>query len=368
MIQRVIGAFAALAIIGTAACSSSTTTTVTKPDAGGDVKTDVLTDTKTETAADTGPAVICAPAAGANTDCTTGAACATNDDCDLTGNGLSHCTGANVYIVGPINPTPICTQFDTTGADACDPGEIDPATGEQTQIVTCDGSKGLCTETPENNKAGAAMCEPFCQLDPTGKFVTSCTGKNACSPKVLGTDTATGKGVLIGTCFGGCSADADCPSGSKCDVLQKICVNVTCKNDAECKTKWSTAPASWKCELAGGATSGFCKFLYAKAVGDLCDPNATNDECLCIAGTGATQGVCGALCKTGNTTDCVNNTVCDPLLNVKDSTGADIYAAGFALPAGMSGICVMKCAADADCKAGQKCELSAGMGTQKTCR
>jgi Cys-rich repeat protein len=38
------------------------------------------------------------------------------------------------------------------------------------------------------------------------------------------------------------------------------------------------------------------------------------------------------------------------------------------LPAHMSGICVGKCTADADCKAGQKCDLSAGMGSVKTCR
>jgi hypothetical protein len=369
MIQRVFGVLAALAIVGgSAACSSSSPTNpVVTVDSGTDTKKPD-TGPAGETGGDGAVAVICAPAAGANTDCTTGKTCTSNDTCDLTGNGFSHCTATGTYIVGPLNPTPICTQFDTSGADVCDPGAIDPATGDQTQIVGCDGNTGLCMETPTNKKAGAATCDPMCEMDDTGKFTTTCAGKNACSPSGLGTDATTMKKFAIGTCQGGCSANADCPTGSVCDPLEKICTNVKCTADAACKTAWSTGPAAWKCDLgATSATKGFCTFQYAKNPGDVCNPAATVQECLCIATTGVTQGVCSALCTTGHAGDCATGSVCDPLWNSTDSTGAAVFPATFAWPAGVAGYCVSTCTADADCKASQKCTVHGGMGTQKSC-
>jgi hypothetical protein len=363
MIQRVIGVFAALAIMGTAACSSSSTTVVQKTDSGTDTKVDGNTDAKSDTTpAETG--VICAPAAGANADCTTGKACTTVDDCDLTGNGIGHCTASGLYTVGPLDPTPVCIGLDPSGGDACDPGTIDTATGEQTQLVFCDNGLGRCTETPQNKKATAASCDPFCAIDSSGKFVNTCAGKNSCAPDVLGTDSS-GKNVLIGGCFGGCSADSDCPANSKCDSLEKICVGVKCTADAACKTAWSTGPAAWKCETS----SGYCKFLYGKVPGDTCNPDATTDECLCFGKKGSGKGVCTELCKTGAASDCrLAGTVCDPLLNSTDSSGKALFDPTFALPAGVNGYCVKKCTTATDCASGEVCEQSAGMGTQKTCR
>jgi hypothetical protein len=291
-------------------------------------------------------------------DRTTGKSCLNDNDCDLTGNGIAHCTATGLFVVGALNPSPICMQFDSSGADVCDPGPLD-ASGKQLNVMPCDGDTGLCTKSGSST----AVCDARCELDDTGKWIQPCLGRNACTYSAVATD-ATGRHVMFGTCMGGCSADADCPSGSRCDATEKICVSVKCTTDANCTSRWSGAPAAWRCETS----SGYCKFLYAKKPGDLCDPTVPLQDCACYASPSATQGVCATLCKTGAAADCAAGLVCDPVLAATDGAGAPIYAASFTLPAGLSGWCLPPCASDAECKAGQKCGLSAGMGATKTCR
>ena len=297
-------------------------------------------------------------ASGTTPDRTTGNTCTSSTTCDVSGSGLSFCTGSG-YAIGALDPTPVCEQGTTTGTDACDPGPLD-SSGNQTQLRLCDGDTGLCTKSGTN----ASMCEAYCEMDDTGAWIKQCAGKNACSPWALGTDSC-GVNFLVGTCYGGCSADTDCPSGNVCDAVAKVCVGVSCASDTDCTNAWSGAPSYWKCNT----TTGHCGFLYPKSIGTTCDPTKTTTaDCLCIPTTSnAAAGVCANACTTGRATDCPLGYACDPLLNTTSSGGNPIYAPSFAMPSGMGGYCMAKCATTADCAAGQVCELSAGM-TQKTCR
>jgi len=340
MMKRALGVLAALSmVVGSVACSSSDPGPVApakdtgaptdgKTDSGGGV--DVITD-------DSGDAVVEPP-----TDKTTGLACMSDDDCDKTLAGVAHCSNA-VYAIGPLNPTAVCLQFDSSGADVCTP------TDDMT-IHFCDGNLGLCTKSGTN----PASCDPMCIMNADGTFAQACAGKNACNTEAFGTDSMTMKVSLIGTCQGGCSVDGDCPTGSKCDPVQRFCAK-TCTADTDCK--FTGAPAYYKCDTTHGA----CTFKYPKVLGDTC---ATKDDCLCFKNTTEANGYCIDLCKTGDT--CASGFTCDALLPTKGTDGSTLFSFT-AQPAGLTGYCLKNCTADTDCPANQMCDTSAGV-TQKTCR
>ncbi len=355
MTKRVLGVLAALSmVVGSVACSSSSSsgTPAAATDAGKDSvinRVDGGSCTKDADCAATPTTPLCDPTtkkciAEPPTPKTTGKECKTADDCDPEGltDGFAFCSNA-AYAVGPLNPTPICFLYNPA-EDVCQ------AT-DDTTIRFCDGGTGLCTKSGDQKSA----CEAMCQFDSTGKSLVACAGKNSCNPSIFGTDN-TMKVVGIGTCQGGCDADADCPSGSKCDPLQKFCIK-TCTANSGCT--YTGSPATYQCDTARGA----CTFKYPKNVGDAC---ATADDCLCFKNTADAGGYCVGLCKTGGAA-CGSGTTCDALLPLKDKMGADIWSFTAGQPAGLAGYCLKNCTADTDCVAGQACEASAGV-TQKTCR
>ena len=190
-----------------------------------------------------------------------------------------------------------------------------------------------------------------------GTWAEKCAGKNACNAEALTTDAA-GKTLLMGMCQGGCTSNADCPTGSVCDAVENICVNKKCTSDTTCKLVFTTPPAAWKCETA----TGYCKFLFPKKLGDAC---TLASDCLCLKAA-TTAGYCTEICKTGST-ECGTGYSCDALLVAKDAAGKDRYTMT-SLPAGLSGYCVKNCTSDLGCATSTKCVLSGGMGTQKTCQ
>jgi hypothetical protein len=196
----------------------------------------------------------------------------------------------------------------------------------------------------------------MCIMSSDGSFEQKCAGSNGCNIEAYGTDSSTMKVSLIGTCQAGCKADSECPTGSKCDPLQRFCTKV-CASDTDCTKGWSTAPDNWKCDTARGA----CTFSFPKKIGDACT-SAT--DCLCFHNTGDSNGVCIGLCRSGD--DCGTGFVCDALLPRKDDTGADLFTVT-TQPVELVGYCLRSCSVDADCPAKQACDLSAGQ-TQKTCR
>jgi hypothetical protein len=341
MMKRALGVLAALSmVVGSVACSSSS-----------DSAPSTVKDTGTSTdAKDSGSDVVVVPGDGDTTDTdvptdkTTGLLCMTDDDCDKTAAGIAHCSNSIGYVVGPLNPSAICLQIDSS--DVCTPTD-------DTTIHFCDGNLGLCTKAGMN----PATCEGACIMSADGTMVQKCAGNNGCNTAAFGTDEMTMKISLIGTCQSGCKADADCPSGSKCDPVQKFC-SKTCTSTADCTKGWTGAPANWVCNTTRGA----CEFTYPKKLGDTC---ASADDCLCFKNSTEANGYCIDLCRAGDGS-CGTGFTCDALLPKKDDKGGDLFTLT-TQPADLVGYCLKNCAADTDCPANQMCDQSAGL-TQKTCR
>jgi hypothetical protein len=184
---------------------------------------------------------------------------------------------------------------------------------------------------------------------------TSCAGKNACVIEYFGEDSG---GALhgIGQCLGGCVADSDCATGSKCDPTDRSCY-LTCTSDATCTSAWPGAPSNWGCDLARGA----CTLKYPKAPGATCTGPS---DCRCFKGASDASGYCLKSCRTGTAGECATGFTCDAFLPATDTTGATAFTAQ---PAGLAGDCAKNCSTALDCPTGQDCIASAGL-TQKTCR
>jgi hypothetical protein len=348
MTKRVLGVLAALSMLGGVACSSSETVVTPRADGGG------TADTGAPKPVDGGGDVGGGTDGGADTsvptDDTVGKACTSDEDCDTTGAQLTWCT-QGLYTVGPLNPTGVCVGLDRSGgnADVCQPSD-------DMTIRFCDGptNVGLCQKSAPDR---AATCEPMCQMKNDGTWQKQCAGKNGCNPELFADDS--GKVLLIGTCQGGCTADADCPTGSKCDATQNICLK-NCTTNAQCGTL--TGVTNWGCDTA----RGHCTFKYTKKTGDTC---ANSDECPCLKRTSDATGVCTEICKTGSTGECPTGFVCDTLLPLKGTSGDDLWSfPGGNLPAGLNGYCTKTCTGDAECEAiGAQFKCLDRVGGGKTC-
>lgn len=319
-----LGVFAALAF-GSAACSSSSTSSTTCPagtisvqvngatqcvsldgglDTGGgdspgvDSKTD---SNKPDIKTDTSGGDTTTP--GENT---VGKTCSADTECDPLGTGDNVC--ATNY-----NPTPVCW------GKTCDPG-----TG--TSIVACDNSdgvdRGVCLKT-----SSGGICLPACKFDDTGAAPTGCQGKDACF--VYGWSTKapiTG----VGYCFGGCFSDADCGK-LKCQTEEGICQSTL-------KT-------------------------FAKKPGDACTYKTgagAVQDCNCFAASATNMGYCTQFCEIGDTAHaCPTGLKCSAVLPTKCASGTSIFTKS---PSGIAGNCLKPCTADADCKD------STGASLSSTCK
>jgi hypothetical protein len=298
--------------------------TATPPVDTGSTKTDSSTppvDTGTTTDTATGvdtkpPPTDTAPPTDTGTtgEGTTGATCTSTATCDVSGKGINSCSNA-LFSLGPIYPSPVCVGVN--------PPEC--AADDGTTIVMCDGTRGVCLASGTDE-----ICLPACTFDDSGAAPTGCAGKDACNVYGWGR-TSTGALTGVGYCFGGCKADLDCPTGSKCQVEDGLCVTT--------------------------------KVTYTKTPGTACTKAAdagTVPTCNCLYSTTTTKGYCANFCTVGSTT-CATGYKCSPSLPTSDSTGA-LWSKD---PTGMAGYCLKSCTTDTDCTAiNAKCKDTA---TGKVC-
>lgn len=234
-----------------------------------------------------------------------GKACSASSECDPTGAKVGICSNQQLP-PDAIDPTPVCMAL------ACEAGS---AIGKPCGL----GAAGLCV--------GAGRCLAGCSFGSTGAAV-GCVGKDACRP--YGWERVSGSAKGIGSCSGGCAADADCPTGQVCQSEDGTCV----------------------------AT----KVTYGKSLGSAC---TSSTQCPCRLNGSAGLGVCVRFCKTGDpAATCPSGFTCDPDLPASDSTGTLFTG----VPTGLSGTCSKNCTNDSDCVTlGGHCESNVATGV-KVCR
>jgi hypothetical protein len=317
MTKRVLGVLAALAMMGGSAiaCSgSSTPGPATGTDGGVDANKGDTKDSGKPSPVDGGDSAI-PPVC----DKSTGKACATDDECDTTGEGKGACT-KGLFGGDSLYPTNNCIQRE---CDLPDP----------TKVTYCDCDTGVCLST-----GSGGICLPACQWKDDGAAPEGCEGKNACNPYAWGTDSTTMAVVGIGYCFGGCKADTDCSDGQKCQTENGLCVKA--------------------------------KETFVKTLGTACTDADAKDpaKCNCLYATdaaGTKSGYCSAFCTIGGPA-CAAGYTCDAGLPKTKIADDDIVFTK--APTGFAGNCLKDCTSDADC-AGLNgyCDETAGTG-KKTCQ
>ncbi|MBI2394329.1 MAG: hypothetical protein HYV09_32465 [Deltaproteobacteria bacterium] len=263
-------------------------------DAGAGALVDALVDTARPEACLSPPPDVCLSPAQPDP---VGAACDDDGDCQQA-LGDSFCSTS--FGEGPVYPAPVCVSNECDFFDGA--------------IETCGRGTGVCL-----NAGAGGLCLPMCRFANDGAAPTGCIGKNACNP--YGFRVAGGSLQGIGYCFGGCRADEDCPTGSKCQRETGLCVK---------------APV-----------------VYTKPLGAACT-SADAKACNCVTGAGG--GYCTSVCRFGETA-CPAGFTCDARLPRPDFDK---------VPVGLQGYCLKDCTADADCPAGT-CLENAGTG-RKTCQ
>ena len=253
---------------------------------------------------------------------TTGRACSSNADCDVTGDGINQCSEA-YFAAGSLYPTPVCIGTE------CDPGT------DSTKLMSCDGNTGWCLDYGTYRR-----CYAQCQFSLTdGATPTGCVGKDVCQWLGTSTDASGGKHG-VGDCFGGCIADGDCPTGEVCQREYGECVKPA--------KKWSaTLPLGSPCTVADRGTA------------------TISPRCDCWLDPKVGKGYCSTFCRMGDSGGCPLGFTCDAQLPATDSTGAPEFTAA---PRGLAGACLKNCTTDSDCTSlGGYCDQRVGTG-RKTCQ
>lgn len=269
-------------------------------------------------------------------DGTTGMPCASNADCKSAGGpGINRCSISNYFSGGPIDPTPVCLS-----PDACD-------LGDGTTVQFCDSadptdpnSPGVCLPTQTGSTGLAGQCFPRCSITPDGVAPTGCAGKDACNLFAWGVDQ-NNQPLAIGFCVGGCAADTDCPTGSKCQ-----------KDEGVCLTTLKTP---------------------TKTLGQTCSANdvssTTKYGCNCFMNQTTMLGYCSQACIVGPNSPlpCPSGYLCDSQLPTQITDANDASVTGFTQQnVGLSGFCLQACGAGSGDAGGGTCPATASCSTQDT--
>jgi hypothetical protein len=243
-----------------------------------------------------------------------GARCSSDAQC--SSDGSSQCATRPIQVTptspsaGFLLPDPVCIATGCTR----------PASG----VPFCAGVTGYCFEPYPN---ASTTCLPLCTYrESTG--VVGCVGADACQLRY--TDVTAGL-VAYGTCYFGCSSDADCGQGMACQREYGSCVSTL-----------NTFPG---------------------AIGTPCTIADDGVLCNCLWSSAGT-GYCAPACVTGQSA-CPAGFACDVGLAAVTATGQTLFSA--APPPGLRGHCLKTCALDVDCTAMNAfCYASGGM-SQATC-
>jgi hypothetical protein len=187
------------------------------------------------------------------------------------------------------------------GYGQCLNGGLCATVGCTTPGATCDGGRGVCLTSNENQN----VCLRGCTM------AAGCGAGNVCSS--LGTTV----GTFTGYCIGTCAADTDCIATETCDAGGR-CV-------PRCSVPGGVGAA------AGCAATDFCMIDHA---------GATYGFCIAL------DGFCGAADTASlpaASTECATGYVCDELLA---SGGGPAYAGRDVFG---DGHCVRACMTNADC-------------------
>jgi hypothetical protein len=248
-------------------------------------------------------------------DGTVGIACMSDVDCQAVGGpGTDICSNSPSAFTEPLYPTAVCISR------GCDPG-----TDGYTHF--CDGpdnpsSPGVCVNT-----AQGGLCLPTCLFPNDGTAPVGCQGKDTCVLSGFGTGMISPDGgaadvttetIGIGYCFGGCTQNADCPTGSVCQTNEGLCVKTLAP---------PTKTIGTACSSADNATT------------------TTPAACDCFLNAKTNTGYCSQFCTVGSSGTCPAGYICDsnePTELVDAITDASIP--GFAIQnVGLSGTCLAAC-------------------------
>jgi len=219
-------------------------------------------------------------------DGTTGKVCTSDADCVGPGGpGIARCSSTvfapEAYYATAVCILPTCAPVSDTTVHYCD-GPDAPS------------SPGVCVPQDQGN----GICLPKCTYDTTGSPAVGCQGKDVCFAYVPGT---TGG---VGYCWGGCTANSDCPTGQLCQTDQGLCME-------------GLVPPT-------------------KTYGTACTKADSDDgACNCLYGGTAETGYCSSFCVVGGADTCPTGSVCDGLEYRQDGFTAS--------NPGMGGYCSVAC-------------------------
>jgi hypothetical protein len=243
-------------------------------------------------------------------DGTTGQPCMNDAQCKGVGPGapgVNKCSTSILFTGGELYPSGVCLM----------PVKCDPCGGTvpcDQYIHGCDGvdpsAPGICLPL----SAGGGICLPACSYKADGTAPVGCVGKDVCQPYGFGTQPYVNG---VGYCYGGCTADTDCITGEKCDLLTGLCL------------KTVTPPTM--------------------NIGDPCtmaQANMSPPPCNCIYNTMTGNGLCTKVCTVGGS-QCPTGWMCETQEPTALPGANDASVPGFMTPnMGLGGFCVPSCQVD----------------------
>lgn len=259
-------------------------------------------------------------------DGTVGLPCKSDLDCQPSGGpGLAVCSSS---LTNPVFPTPVCVI--PSGCNA----------GTDNNVHYCDGpddpsSPGVCLSV------GQGLCLPQCEFANDGSPAQGCQGNDACTFYGAGI-TANNQVIGIGYCWGACTADSQCPTGSSCQLDQGVCLTTV---------STPTKSVGQACTAADNNAGGACSCLT--------NPNDTS---------ASAPGLCTKSCQVDVTKNaCPSGFVCQAFEPTSfPAMGTTPATPGFATQnTGLAGVCVAACSggdAGGGSSPGVEADASSGEG------